>query len=532
MNRAQAVQEAWYRGRLIYKYHGGQRKIEDVLRNLPGQLRVVCCSRQFGKTYWGVSRAISLCIKVPNARVKIGTAFLTDLAELIIPAFEEVLKDCPDATRPVYKDSKKKYVFPNGSEIKLIGLDKNPNGLRGQVPDLILLEEAAFIANLDYLYQSVLVPATTHRPDCEIILISTPPNTPAHPFSDFAERAKLEGCYAEFTIFDNPMLGPDTILRLMKESGCKWPCSDLEAINTLDLMTAAKVREFPEDWHISNTFKREYLCQFILDDDLALAAEWKDSFVQDVPRDEFYGYYHKLVGQDLGRKDHTALIFSYYDFRKAALVIEDELTMEGTRWTTKTLRDEVRKKEWELWSGERTPYRIKGDNEKETQFVKVFQRISDNNNPHLLNDLSSIHDLHFMAVTKDSSLEQMVNRVREWVKTGRIIVHPRCKMLIGCLKNGIWDKNRKEFARSKVYGHFDHFAALMYQLIHVPSSSNPIPADHGFVNQSAWLHNIKGNQSPNANALGNLYGPNRKIAPVVTPDTMRSIAKNGTKIRR
>jgi len=504
MTREQAIREKWCRGDLRWKLHGGQRRIEDALNNLPGQLRVICCSRQFGKTYYGVTRAVSLCLRTPNAKVRIGTAFLSDLSELIIPAFDEVLKDCPDHLRPVFRRTGSKWVFRNGAEIKLIGLDKNPNGLRGQVPDLMILEEAGFIDCLEYLYKSVIVPATTHRPDCEIIMISTPPNTPAHSFCDFAERAKLEGSYACFTIYDNPMVDEQTVQRLAFESG----------------------------GFESATWKREYLCHFILDDDLALCREWKDEFIQEIPKDDCYGYYHKLAGQDLGRKDHTALIFGYYDFRKAALIVEDELTMEGPKWTTKTLRDSVRQKEWELWSDDRSPYTIKADLDKETQSVPTFRRVSDNNNPHLLVDLASIHSLHFMAVKKDSSLEQMVNRVREWVKQGRIIIHPRCKMLIGCMKNGIWDKNRKEFARSKVYGHFDHFAALMYLLIHTPHHSNPVPADHGFVAHKAWLHNIKSHQTPNAAAIGNLYGPNRKIKAPETSESIRSIVKNVAKTKR
>jgi len=532
LSKQEALAELWRRGRLNWKLHDGQKKIDLVLSNIPGQLRVICCSRQFGKTYYGVTRAIKKCLQKPGSRVKIGTAFLTDLAELILPAFEEVLSDCPDDCRPVFKRSGSKYVFPNGSEIKLIGLDKNPNGLRGQVPDLILLEEAGFIDALDYLYKSILIPATTHRPDCEIILISTPPSTPAHSFVDFANRAKLEEAYAHFTIFDNPMIGPETILRLMKESGCKWPCSDQEAIGVLALMRASDVRTFPGDWTLTSTFLREYMCEFVLDDDRALCADWLPQYAQEVPRDEFYGYYHKLVGMDLGRKDHTAAIFGHYDFKRAALIVEDELTMEGPEWTTKTLRDDIRKKEWELW-GDGTPYRIKEVSEKETQIAPTFRRVSDNNNPHLIVDLGSLHNLHFMQVTKDSSLEQMVNRVREWVKQGRILVHPRCKMVIGCLQFGIWDKNRKEFERSKVYGHFDHFAALMYLLIHTPQHSNPIPADHGFVNHKAWLHNVKDKgPSASAQALAGLYGPNRKQIQVPRPENIRSIVKNAAKTKR
>lgn len=495
--KEQIEREFWHRGNLDFKLHDGQKLIDKTLQNLKGQLIVLNCSRQFGKTYWGVSKAIGLAIRKKNARIRIGTAFLTDLTELIIPAFDTILDDCPESIKPKYKVQGSKYVFPNGSEIKLVGLDKSPNGLRGNSLDLILLEEAGFISNLDYIYTSVIVPTTTHRPECKIILISTPPSTPAHPFADtYVPRAELEGSYASFTIFDNPMLGPETILRLMNETGCVIP-KDGTAYGVIEEILKTKKVVFPESWVISTSFKREYLSQFILDDDLALVREWSasnDVYIQEVKRDEYYPYYHKLVGMDMGRKDHTALIFGYYDFKRAALIIEDELTMYGPGWTTITLKDAIKAKELELW----------------TEDMKAFRRVADTNNPGLLTDLSSLHNLFFMPVKKEASLEQMVNRVREWVKQGRIIIHPRCKMLIGCLKYGIWDKKRQEFARSKIYGHFDHFAALQYLLIHTPSTTNPIPATHGHANHRSWLGNIdKTGASKNAQTINKLFGPKR-----------------------
>ena len=467
MSNTELQQEAWFRGNLAWKMHKAQKVINDTFKQSKGQLFVGNCSRQFGKSFWAVCKAVEQAIKHPNSQIRYGAPFQSDLTDFIIPAFDKVMSDCPEAIKGVYKTKGSHYAFPNGSKIKLVGLDKNPDGLRGNTLDLIILDECGFVSDLDYLYKSIIIPATTHRPNAKIILISTPPSTPAHPFVDYCQRANLEGSYAVFTIYDNPMVDTLTIDRLMKESGGSE----------------------------STTWKREYLCQFILDDDLALVKEWKDEFATEIPKDEFYIYYHKLVGMDLGRKDHTALVFGYYDFKKAALVIEDELTMIGAQWTNLTLKDETVAKELALWGEQKT-----------------FRRVSDNNEPNMLVDLSSTHNISFMPVKKDASLEQMVNRVREWVKDGRIIIHPRCKMLLGCLKYGIWDKNRKGFARSKVYGHFDHFAALMYLLIHTPSHSNPIPAGHGFENHKAWLGNIKEKQgsSENARTVARALLPKRK----------------------
>lgn len=441
--------ECWYRGQLRWKLHSAQKIIDNVYKLITGQLFVGNCARQWGKSFWAVCKAIEQALQKPKSQIRYGAAFYSDLSEFIIPAFEKVMEDCPEEIKGVYKTHGKSFIFPNGSRIKLVGLDKKPNGLRGNTLDMIILDECGFVARLDYIYKSIIIPATTHRPNCRIVLISTPPSTPAHPFVDYVQRAELEGCYAKFTIYDNPLITEDDIERLAKESGGKQ----------------------------TTTWRREYLAEFVLDEDLAIVKEFKDSLIQIVERDEFYQYYHKYVGMDLGRKDHTAIIFGYYDFKRAALVIEDELTLNGPAWTTITLKDDVEKKEKELW-GE----------------MKPFRRISDNNNPHLILDLSSLHNLVFSETNKES-LEAMVNEVRLMIGDGQILIHPRCKMTIGCLKYGVWDERRKEFARSKIYGHYDHLAALIYLVRNLAKSSNPIPVTHGS-HRNTWLRNVnvKGNE--------------------------------------
>lgn len=174
--------------------------------------------------------------------------------------------------------------------------------------------------------------------------------------------------------------------------------------------------------------------------------------------------------------------------------------MYGPDWTSVSLKEAVSIKEKEIW----------GETFVEGKQTGPFRRVADNNNPHLIVDLGSIHDLHFMETDKES-LEAMVNEVRIMVNQGRIIVSPKAKMVIGCLKYGIWDKNRKEFSRNKVYGHFDHFAALMYLVRNLAKSSNPVPAEHGFSNHTAWLHNIKDQRAMthNARVLSNALLPKK-----------------------
>ncbi len=462
-------QSLWIKGDLGRKLHDAQQFLDRVYCDSLKQLFVGNCSRQWGKSYWAVTKAVETAIKIPRAQIRYGAAFQTDLVDFIIPAFDKVLEDAPPAQKG--RRVGNFYVFPNGSRIKLVGLDKNPNGLRGNTLDLIIIDECGFVSNLDYIYKSIIIPATLHRPNCKVIFISTPPSTPAHAFVDYVQKAELEGAYVKLDIYTNPRITPDDIHRMIDEIGG----TD------------------------STTFRRECLCEFVTDSDLAIIPEWKDSYIQDLPRDEFYKYYHKYVGMDLGVKDLTAMLYGYYDFKRASLVIEDEDQMNGPSMNTLLLKGAIIQKEKELWANDQTPRDYNNN-------PVPFRRVSDNNWPILIQDLSSLHNLTFIETNKDN-LEAMINEVRLMVQAGQLIINPRCKKLIGCLKHGVWDNKKKQFARSTVYGHFDHLAALIYLIRNLAKSTNPIPASHGHENHRSWMGNIRDQKSHNAKEMARAILP-------------------------
>ena len=426
-----AQQEAWHRAKLSFTFHKGQLIMEKAFNETKGQLFVANISRQFGKSFWAVSKAVELALAQPGSRIKYGTAFQVDLVEFILPTFQTVLDSCPKAIKPTYKVQGSKWVFPNGSEIKLVGLDKSPNSLRGNVIDMLLIDEAGFVDNLDYIYTSIIVPATLHRSNCKIIFISTPPSTPAHAFVDFIHKAEIENSYVMLTIYDNPRITQADIDRMAKELGGVT----------------------------STSFRRECLCELVTDSDLAIIPEWDDNLVQAIEPDINTKFYHKYVGMDLGVKDLTACVFGYYDFKRAAFIVEDEFHTSGASGiNTELLVGLIRSKEKELWDE-----------------VQPYRRISDNNNPMLLADFSYLHNLTFTATNKDT-LEAMINELRIMVQNKRIILNPRCLMTIGCLKYGTWNAKKTAFARSKTYGHFDHLAALIYLVRNLDQHSNPVPS--------------------------------------------------------
>lgn len=427
------IQAAWERGDLRYLMHEGQRKIWEHIERSKTKEFVINCSRQYGKSRLGAIRAVSKCLQNPKYRVKYASAFRDDLKEYIIPHFQEVLEDCPDHLRPTFSASQNKFIFPNGSEIKLLGLDKNPNGLRGNKIDEIFLDECGYVSNLQYLHKSVIIPATTHRPKAKVVFISTPPISPDHYFTELCQKAEQSGHYSKFTVHDNPLLTKEMIEELCRQVG----------------------GETSTDW------KREYLCEFVVDENLAIVPEWRADYEVETPRPELYSYFHKYTSLDLGVRDFTAALFAYYDFPRAKLVIENEYLINGPKMTTDALADSIRQYEKETFLG-----------------MEPYLRVSDNNNLLLLNDLSIKHKLYFMPTSKDS-LDAMVNNARLWVRDGRVEVNPRCKQLIGCLRSGIWMESRRDFAHSAVFGHFDALAALIYLIRNVNVFVNPVPEHLG-----------------------------------------------------
>lgn len=417
----------WHRNVLEYKHHSGQQVIQKAYEQVKNKLFVANCSRRFGKTYWVIIECIRVARSKPRAKVKIATAFLTDLEEFILPAFENVLDDCPEAYRPKYLQSKKKYFFHNGSEIQLIGLDRKPNAGRGNYCDLYVFDEAAYIKNLTYIYSSVVVPMTMYREGARVIMISTPPKSPDHDFKDFCLKAEYENAYVKLDIYKNPMVTPEMIEEYKAECLTKT------------------------DW------EREYLCEFATDETLSIIPEMRGYDYKIAQKDDNYKYYHKYVAMDLGVRDLNVTLFAYYDFKRAKICIEREHVIGGPEMTTPRLHAEISQIEQELWQGK-----------------EPYKRVADNNNPLLLLDLGSIHNMFFHSTSKDN-LHAMINNLRVWFKEGRIEIDESCKTLINSLKYGLWNEKRDQFARSKTLGHYDAIAAIMYLVRNIDEHTNPIP---------------------------------------------------------
>lgn len=454
-------QIAWRRGILRWKLHDYQLPLYNSIRGGitdPNVLKyTVNCSRRFGKSFVICLIAIEEALQNKNFQIRFATTTGKAMRKIIKPIFKAILEDCPDAFKPKFNTQDSYYVFPNGSEIHISGCDNgNYENLRGTASDLNIVDEAGFIDDLDYIVHSVLMPQTLTTGGTTI-LISTPPSTPAHDFYSIAIDCKEANNYSIYTIYDNTSIDQKTRDIYAKESG----------------------------GYESSTFKREYLGEFVIDEQTQLIPEWNDDYSYTFTPDQYFQYYYKYVSIDIGTKDFTAILLGYYDFKQAKLFIMDEITMSGNEMTTDVIADRIKEKEKE-WFQEYTPHK----------------RIADNNNLQLVSDLTVKHGLTVLPTSKQS-LDAMLNKVRMLIKDGRLVVHPRCTMLVGNLKHGVWDKQRKAFARSKTYKHYDHLASLVYMCINIDTHTNPVPS---ITNNHFDQYRPNGVSSNTSNVIKTLFG--------------------------
>lgn len=455
LSKTQAIHKLWYLGELSWKLKGKQRDVYRSMKEDPHDVVCILISRRFGKSFIDCLLATETCIKTEGAIVKYACPQQRMVKTIIKPIMREILNDCPDELKPEWKEQDKVYSFPNGSEIQIAGTDNgNAENLRGGAAHLLICDEAGFMDDLDYVVNSILLP-TTDTTNGRLVLTSTPNyKDPSHEFHEsFVFPMEAEDRLIKYTIHESPMVDDKRIQKIIS----RYPGG----------------AENPK-------FRCEYLCEIPRSAEFSVIPEFDGEVKETSVCDEIKvpPYYDSYVSMDVGFKDLTVALFGYYDFREAQLVILDELVMNGPEMTTDRLAEEIRHYESKLFVNELT-------NEQ----IPPYMRIMDND-LKLINDLSRLHNISFVATKKDNK-EAAVNNLRMWVQQGKIRIHSRCKHLIYHLRNAQWDKNRKKFVHLKDSpngdirgGHADALDALIYLVRNILESKNPFPDGYGRINGS------------------------------------------------
>lgn len=485
VTRDQAIAELWRRGELGWLLKPSQRPIYAAIKlalwGLGGYLNptgafasyVLELVRRFGKSFICGVIACELCIQKKHARVHWAAETGKQVTRILIPNMRIILESCPPDMKPTWLKSEDKWVWPTtGSEIYMVGCEDEAKAdrLRGDGSDLFIPDEAGHIDPLEYVLKSIATYMVL-RTNGRILIPSTPAKTPGHAFVYYAVAHEASGAYQHRTIFESD-LTPEQIERVWEGSGGGTDKTGWEETGTTDWM-------------------REGLAMRVVDATRAVLPEFvaaKKTCIAAWPRPDYFDAYTACdIGWD---PDLTFVVFAYYDFKAAKLIIEDELVL--ARMTTdvfaggidprtgahvlddmgaeaigvKDIEDRLWSSHWDKLEQQRLAFTPEVRREVHKRTGDVDDRI--------ISDLIKNHSLSFMKTAKHDK-DSAINELRMWLKADRVRINPRCKQLIAHCEAGIWNKRRTEYERVKGFGHFDGIDALVYLRRNVDEQRNPYP---------------------------------------------------------
>lgn len=369
-------------------------------------------ARRFGKSTTISVDCDERCRKDKPIHIDYATAFLVDVEKFILPVFSNIHSTCPEHLRPRYLKSKKTFIYPNGSTIQLIGLDKNPDAVRGNTIDHLVIDEASEVSALEYLYKSVIVPATANR-DFRIIFSSTPPKDSEHFILELQEVAKIRGNYKIFTIEDNKSIGERERERLFKEMGGRD----------------------------SVYVRREFYCETVRDPKSTIVPEFSDNNVYHMEMPEHY--YPQTTVDFGGSVDKTGIIIGYFDFIEAKYIVVQSALVEANT-TTAEIVDKIYEMEGQVYP-------------KDARIGRVIDCFGQTRT-----DLGALKFYSGPPKKEKGSVEANINQMRISFQNDKLVILPTHNdELIATLQLGQYTKSG-DFKRTEKLGHCDLLAALSY----------------------------------------------------------------------
>lgn len=328
------------------------------------RFRVLCCGRRWGKTTLAIDQMKGRAA-IPNSRVAYIAPTFQQARDI---AWEQLKRDCRDAAESI-NESRLEIKLVNKSIIILRGWEAIET-LRGQMFDLIVLDEVASMRNFWMYWQEVIRPTLTDTKG-EGLFISTPKG-----FNHFYELYQLEPQDKDFksfhfTSYENPHIPS-------------------EEINKAKL-------ELTED-----RFAQEYLADFRKTEGLVYKEFQREIHLFGDEQEKFIIPVAKFAGVDFGFTNPAAIITIKEDFDKKYWITNEY-------YKTGKTDSEVA----ELVAG--------------SGFAEVYP---DPENPAAIEELKR-RGVYIKEVVKGKdSVKNGISKIRDLFKQNRIKIHSRCVNLI------------------------------------------------------------------------------------------------------
>lgn len=420
--------ELWERAELSWKLDSLQKKIRAQLRLVNSDKACILSARQIGKSFLISTYATEECLRNDNIIVRILSPTLKQTADIVNDNLSRIILDAPFG---FIERQKSEYRWRIGnSTLRLGSLERsNVDGNRGGNATLCIFEEGGFVSSEDYRYavESVIGPQLLRSGGREIH-ISSPSEDEFHYLHEvIAPQCSASQSLFRYTIYDSPSLDSVQIQKAIDRCGG----SHTEA------------------------FRREYLAEIIRSGQLMVVPEFDEKqYVREFALPE---YYKAIVQWDLGGTvDKTAQLAVVWDFDNQRMLVWDENLFEPNTATSEIVRGNRLLIEQINWRSDK-PF-ISADCPGQIQI-----------------DLIKEYQCNVVVPAKDDR-DAQIAAIRRMFQMGKILIHPRCKYLIGCLKTARYNKKRTDFERHKIYGHCDPLMALVYANRMLDKQTNPYPA--------------------------------------------------------
>lgn len=483
-------------------------------------------SRQRGKSWKWTVFCVVWCHCVPGQQAKYLAQFGTSVRGIIAPTIAQLIEDMPEEFRPRFRgnesveqdkvDHKWHFPHPTGgmSTLHAAGANnKHYKALRGPRAHILVEDECGFYDDFEDVQSALRPMLITTGGSC--VYATTPPVTPAHPYEATYTGLKAKGRYIHRTIHNHPRLSEGEIDDLLKREASRRGMT-LEAFKR------------------TTYYRREFLCMHVVEESRAIIPEWSadaaDCGAEGLPEGTLWGdvltqpakrpqWAETYSFSDFGfTRDPSAVLFGYWDFPAARLVVEDE-TPPLYRTRTDKLADAYREKARALWPlngpqpyadarpAPRPPPRKDGTPVPQEEYAYWEPACAGGDQggrgEEVLTELAKEHGLAWRGANK-TDLEIRVNEVRRMVAAGKLLVHPRCVHLRKQLSQGLWaDKAKTDFERTPD-GHLDHLAALVDLVSILDRQRNPEPVGYGIDHTN--MVTLQSEHSRGRNALDTAFG--------------------------
>ena len=420
--------ELWRRGELSYKLDKLQKQIRAVIYESKSDKYLILSSRQIGKSYLACIIGLEFCIRNPNSIVRIVAPTLKQAHDIAQDNLAAIIQDAPPGLVQRHKSEMRWLV--GSSSLRLGAFERSHvDSNRGVNASLIITEEAGFVdsENFKYAMESVLGPQLIRSGGTELHISSPSEDEFHYLHTDILPRCELHGTSFRYTVYDSPSITPKQIDQAAER------CGGVE----------------------TESFRREYMAEIIRSKSLMVIPEYDDS--QHVAEFELPRHYYSAVGVDFGgSQDKSAGCIVAYDFKLDRLLVAMDFMCDSNTRSPDII---ARARELEVWA--------------QSGYEERLNRVIDAP-AQLIGDLLESTGYLATSPLKDD-LQAALNMVRVLFQQGKVLIHPRCASLRGCIKAARWNSKRTDFVRTSAFGHADPLMGFVYAVRALNRSLNPYP---------------------------------------------------------